>query len=276
MHPCRYFPEPPAVTRYAVPGPAELSAEMPRGRPPSGPERPSRTATIPTAERHRCLLGCGRPRSAGGRNGGRRESPTGKKPLPGKEQWWGRKDKGPSGAVGARHRGRRPPGGLSCPSRAGRSCVGRVSAAHLQGQRQACGRNPRAAARFCLRVYGDALREFFVRRSSGPPARADPARPAAARPPARGRPAGPQARGPRGAAEIAADIEPGRAAGRAAPRPPCRRSPTPTSCRSARSKDDILAAIRDHQVVIVAGETGSGKTTQIPKICLELGRGVAA
>ncbi|MFI7603207.1 ATP-dependent RNA helicase HrpA [Actinoplanes sp. NPDC049681] len=42
---------------------------------------------------------------------------------------------------------------------------------------------------------------------------------------------------------------------------------------SAR-KDDILAAIRDHQVVIVAGETGSGKTTQIPKICLELGRGV--
>lgn len=39
-------------------------------------------------------------------------------------------------------------------------------------------------------------------------------------------------------------------------------------------KDDILAAIRDHQVVIVAGETGSGKTTQIPKICLELGRGV--
>ena len=40
-------------------------------------------------------------------------------------------------------------------------------------------------------------------------------------------------------------------------------------------KDDIAAAIRDHQVVIVAGETGSGKTTQLPKICLELGRGVA-
>ncbi|MGA8112061.1 MAG: ATP-dependent RNA helicase HrpA [Actinocatenispora sp.] len=39
-------------------------------------------------------------------------------------------------------------------------------------------------------------------------------------------------------------------------------------------RDEILAAIRDHQVVIVAGETGSGKTTQIPKICLELGRGV--
>ncbi len=36
---------------------------------------------------------------------------------------------------------------------------------------------------------------------------------------------------------------------------------------------DIAAAIRDHQVVVVAGETGSGKTTQLPKICLELGRG---
>ncbi|MGH3614329.1 MAG: ATP-dependent RNA helicase HrpA [Pseudonocardia sp.] len=44
---------------------------------------------------------------------------------------------------------------------------------------------------------------------------------------------------------------------------------------SAR-REDIAVAIRDHQVVIVAGETGSGKTTQIPKICLELGRGVRA
>ncbi|MDT0392493.1 ATP-dependent RNA helicase HrpA [Streptomyces dubilierae] len=42
----------------------------------------------------------------------------------------------------------------------------------------------------------------------------------------------------------------------------------------SQKKDDIAAAIRDHQVVIVAGETGSGKTTQIPKICMELGRGV--
>ncbi|HTE59915.1 MAG TPA: ATP-dependent RNA helicase HrpA, partial [Solirubrobacteraceae bacterium] len=39
-------------------------------------------------------------------------------------------------------------------------------------------------------------------------------------------------------------------------------------------KDELLAAIRDHQIVVVAGETGSGKTTQLPKICLELGRGV--
>ncbi|MEV5437155.1 ATP-dependent RNA helicase HrpA [Streptomyces sp. NPDC052682] len=42
----------------------------------------------------------------------------------------------------------------------------------------------------------------------------------------------------------------------------------------SQKKDAIAKAIRDHQVVIVAGETGSGKTTQIPKICLELGRGV--
>ena len=39
-------------------------------------------------------------------------------------------------------------------------------------------------------------------------------------------------------------------------------------------RDDIAEAIRDNQVVIVAGETGSGKTTQLPKICMELGRGV--
>ncbi|MDT0166326.1 ATP-dependent RNA helicase HrpA [Actinotalea sp. AC32] len=43
----------------------------------------------------------------------------------------------------------------------------------------------------------------------------------------------------------------------------------PVSARRA----DIAAAIRDHQVVVVAGETGSGKTTQLPKIALELGRG---
>ncbi|KAA8743218.1 DUF3418 domain-containing protein [Actinomyces johnsonii] len=42
---------------------------------------------------------------------------------------------------------------------------------------------------------------------------------------------------------------------------------------SAR-REEIAAAIGEHQVVIVAGETGSGKTTQLPKICLELGRGV--
>src|ERR1700676_5675448 len=42
---------------------------------------------------------------------------------------------------------------------------------------------------------------------------------------------------------------------------------------SAR-RDDIAAAMRAHQTIIVCGETGSGKTTQLPKICLEHGRGI--
>ena len=36
--------------------------------------------------------------------------------------------------------------------------------------------------------------------------------------------------------------------------------------------DEIAQTIAEHQVVVIAGETGSGKTTQLPKICLELGR----
>ncbi|MCA9283721.1 MAG: DEAD/DEAH box helicase, partial [Phycisphaerales bacterium] len=42
----------------------------------------------------------------------------------------------------------------------------------------------------------------------------------------------------------------------------------------AQHREEIAAAIRAHQVVVVCGETGSGKTTQLPKICLEAGRGV--
>ncbi|MDQ4114742.1 MAG: ATP-dependent RNA helicase HrpA, partial [Actinomycetota bacterium] len=49
----------------------------------------------------------------------------------------------------------------------------------------------------------------------------------------------------------------------------------PAELPVTQRREDIAAAIRDHQVVIVAGETGSGKTTQLPKICLELGRGSA-
>ncbi len=41
-------------------------------------------------------------------------------------------------------------------------------------------------------------------------------------------------------------------------------------------RDQIVAAIRDHQVLVVAGETGSGKTTQLPKMCLEAGLGIRA
>ena len=38
-------------------------------------------------------------------------------------------------------------------------------------------------------------------------------------------------------------------------------------------RDDIMAAIREHQVVVICGDTGSGKSTQLPKMCLDLGRG---
>ncbi len=62
-----------------------------------------------------------------------------------------------------------------------------------------------------------------------------------------------------------------RAAGRAALPPITYPPELPVS----QHKDEIARAIQNHQVVIIAGETGSGKTTQIPKICLELGRGVA-
>ena len=50
----------------------------------------------------------------------------------------------------------------------------------------------------------------------------------------------------------------------------------PASLPITACKDQIVAAIRDHQVVVIAGETGSGKTTQIPKMCLEAGLGIEA
>jgi ATP-dependent helicase HrpA len=54
--------------------------------------------------------------------------------------------------------------------------------------------------------------------------------------------------------------------------PPVKLNPAlPVSERA----DDIARAIRDHQVVVICGETGSGKTTQLPQICLALGRGQA-
>ncbi len=49
----------------------------------------------------------------------------------------------------------------------------------------------------------------------------------------------------------------------------------PPALPLADRRDDLIAAIRDNQVVIVAGETGSGKSTQLPKLCLDLGRGVS-
>ncbi len=48
----------------------------------------------------------------------------------------------------------------------------------------------------------------------------------------------------------------------------------PENLPVSQKRQDIYHALADHQVLIVAGETGSGKTTQLPKICLELGRGI--
>ncbi|MGD9798367.1 MAG: ATP-dependent RNA helicase HrpA, partial [Acidimicrobiia bacterium] len=76
--------------------------------------------------------------------------------------------------------------------------------------------------------------------------------------------------GPAPDGEGAADDDP-RLARRRASVPPVRYpSDLPITARVA----EILEVLRDHQVVVVAGETGSGKSTQLPKICLELGRGV--
>lgn len=56
-----------------------------------------------------------------------------------------------------------------------------------------------------------------------------------------------------------------------------RRAPSiisyPAELPISQRRDELLDALRDHQVLVVAGETGSGKSTQLPKLCLELGRG---
>lgn len=62
-----------------------------------------------------------------------------------------------------------------------------------------------------------------------------------------------------------------RRARRVAARPQLR---FPPELPVAERREEITAAVRAHQVVILCGETGSGKTTQLPKICLGLGRGV--
>jgi ATP-dependent helicase HrpA len=73
---------------------------------------------------------------------------------------------------------------------------------------------------------------------------------------------------------LAGDIEVSRArrAARAASKPPIT---VDASLPIAARAEDIVQLIRDHQVVVLAGETGSGKTTQLPKLCLAAGRGEA-
>ena len=48
----------------------------------------------------------------------------------------------------------------------------------------------------------------------------------------------------------------------------------PASLPIAARREDIIRAIQRHQIIVITGETGSGKTTQIPKMCLEAGRGI--
>lgn len=67
------------------------------------------------------------------------------------------------------------------------------------------------------------------------------------------------------------DVAAGKVLLRETTRPACT---YPENLPVSQKKQEILNAVRDNQVVIVAGETGSGKTTQLPKICMELGRGV--
>ncbi|MEM6364448.1 MAG: ATP-dependent helicase, partial [Planctomycetota bacterium] len=48
----------------------------------------------------------------------------------------------------------------------------------------------------------------------------------------------------------------------------------PSDLPIAAHADDIIAKLRDHQVLVVSGETGSGKSTQLPKFCIEAGLGI--
>ncbi len=60
----------------------------------------------------------------------------------------------------------------------------------------------------------------------------------------------------------------------ALPRPNFDADPAVAALPVVQRRGDIAAALREHQVIVVCGDTGSGKSTQLPKICLELGRGV--
>src|SRR5215471_10648166 len=72
------------------------------------------------------------------------------------------------------------------------------------------------------------------------------------------------------AQEIASSLAQREAREAARPRPTY-----PADLPVVKRKEEIARAIAQFPVVVVCGETGSGKTTQLPKICLELGRGVA-
>lgn len=117
-----------------------------------------------------------------------------------------------------------------------------------------------------------------AQKRAGTPGEPQPAGAAAPRPP-RPRQAPPaQARAPRAERR---DAGPEAARAPHAPRTRCTPNPVPPitfaeSLPVSGKRDEIARAIAAHPVVIVCGETGSGKTTQLPKICLALGRGLGA
>ncbi|ONC95676.1 ATP-dependent RNA helicase HrpA [Burkholderia pseudomallei] len=117
-----------------------------------------------------------------------------------------------------------------------------------------------------------------AQKRAGTPGEPQPASAAAPRPP-RPRQAPPaQARAPRTERR---DAGPEAARAPHAPRTRCAPNPVPPitfaeSLPVSGKRDEIARAIAAHPVVIVCGETGSGKTTQLPKICLALGRGLGA
>ncbi|CAM8753537.1 ATP-dependent RNA helicase HrpA [Burkholderia pseudomallei] len=117
-----------------------------------------------------------------------------------------------------------------------------------------------------------------AQKHAGTPGEPQPAGAAAPRPP-RPRQAPPaQARAPRTERR---DAGPEAARAPHAPRTRCAPNPVPPitfaeSLPVSGKRDEIARAIAAHPVVIVCGETGSGKTTQLPKICLALGRGLGA
>ena len=82
--------------------------------------------------------------------------------------------------------------------------------------------------------------------------------------------------GPARAAALlrAAELVNGSAAARAARVQGVPKLTYPPELPVAQKREEIAAALRDHQVIVVCGETGSGKTTQLPKVCLEIGRGI--
>ncbi|AWY59177.1 ATP-dependent RNA helicase HrpA [Burkholderia thailandensis] len=117
-----------------------------------------------------------------------------------------------------------------------------------------------------------------AQKHAGTPGEAQPAGAHAPRPPRPPRAPSGQAGAPRAARRDA-----GSEAARAPHAPRARTAPNPVppitfpeSLPVSGKRDEIARAIAAHQVVIVCGETGSGKTTQLPKICLALGRGVGA